>query len=160
MFFISLFKFPNIKLLIISNKLIFFSSKSLYFSIIKNIFYILIFAFAYILIIFNFNTVFQIKLTRFIKLGEIIYTIGKKTNIFFKNLYFKKLDIIFSERDQYAISKLKCSKININHTKVLIILTLIKNLIYLVIALYFFFTHTYHLLYNPFFTLNSVIFFW
>lgn len=106
----------------ISNRLIFFSTKSLYFSITKNNLQILIFASAYIFIVLNFKTAFKIRLIRFIKLGEIIYTTGKKASIFFKKFYFIRLDIIFSEKDQYAIPRLKRSKINTNHIKVLIIL--------------------------------------
>lgn len=69
------------------------------------------------------------------RLKKLTYTTGEKKSPSFKDLYFTRSDITFSEQDQYAIFKLKRDKTNINHTGVLIMLAAMNNTIYPILVL-------------------------
>ncbi len=63
-----------------------------------------------------------------------MYTIGEKRSPSFKDLYFTKSDIIFSEQNQYTTLKFKCDKTDTNYTGVLIMLAAMNNATYQVLA--------------------------
>lgn len=55
-------------------------------------------------------------------LGEITYTKQKKQSLSFKDLHLLRSNKTFSKSDQYATLCLKQSKIDVNHTELLIML--------------------------------------
>lgn len=69
------------------------------------------------------------------RLGKLMYTIDEKKSPSFKDLYFIRSDITFSEWDQYVTLRLKCGKIDTNHNGVLIMLAAVNNTTCPVLAL-------------------------
>lgn len=152
-----------IKLLLAGGRSFFFSTKSLYLPITKNILQIFTFAPAIILNNFHLYTLFQVAWAGFIKPKQITYTIAKKATTLFHDLYLTRSDVIFFKKDEYATLKLKQSKTNTNHIKVLIMLIATNNSICSVTVLCSFFTHNFqslHTLFLPLrmpYSLNNIL---
>jgi hypothetical protein len=70
----------------------------------------------------NVNIAFKVAWAEFLRLGEIIYTRIDRKKVSFDRLNSTREDISFVENDQYAILRLKRSKIDLNHTEVQIML--------------------------------------
>lgn len=70
------------------------------------------------------------------KIEELTYTVAKKVNLSLKSLYIIRSDIKLLKQDWYAIFQLKYSKTNIKYTRVLILLAVTKNSIYLILVLH------------------------
>lgn len=119
----------------------FFFTKSFYLLIIKDIFQVL----TSLLLIFinklNLDIIFKVTWIRFMRLKKLIYMAVKKSDTSFKNLYLIRSDNTFFEQNQYAMLRLKHSKIDINYIGVFILLTVNKNSICPITALSFLFTH-------------------
>ena len=148
------------KLLLAGGKLFFLFTKSLYLPITKNILHILRTPLPNSVNNFNLDIVFKVAWAGFIKLKKLTYITVKKADPFFKNIHLTKLDIIFSEQDQYAMLRLKCRKTNTNHTGVLIMLAATKNFTCPVTFLRFLFTHHPQSFYASLFAFNNCSFSW
>lgn len=143
------------KLLLAGERSFFPLTQFLLFLIIKNIFQILLNPLLISINNFNLDTAFKIVLAGFIRLGNLTYLTNKEVNLLFKDLHLTKSDIIFFKQDQYAMLRLKRSKINANHTRVCIILTVIKNSTCLMTALRSLFSHNIQSFHAPLFVFNS-----
>lgn len=67
----------------------------------------------------NIDIAFKIAWAGFLCPGKIIYTTSKlKKKFTFVEIYTIWSNILFPKGDKYAVFRLKCSKIDINHSKV------------------------------------------
>lgn len=119
----------------------FFFTKSFYLLIIKDIFQVLISLLLIFINKLNLDIIFKVTWIRFMRLKKLIYMAVKKSDTSFKNLYLIRSDNTFFEQNQYAMLRLKHSKIDINYIGVFILLTVNKNSICPITALSFLFTH-------------------
>lgn len=83
----------------------------------------------------NIDTAFKIAWAGFFHLDKITYMDTNLKKKFFAKTYVTKLDILFAKRDQYAMLKLKCSKTNIDHSDMQIMLAVTGKSTCLVAAL-------------------------
>lgn len=106
----------------------------------------------------NIDEIFKIVLTDFLHLGKIIYISTELKKNSFIEKFATKSDILFIKSDQYAIFKLKHSKIDIDNLGVQIMFTTTDKLTCLVKAL----RHVFQAELQPanafFFCLNSKAF--
>jgi hypothetical protein len=89
---------------------------------------------------FNVNIVFKIAWVEFLRLDEIIYMRIDRKKILFDRLNSTRENISFVENDQYAILRLKRNKIDLNYTRVQIMLIVINESTCLVLVLRHLFT--------------------
>lgn len=76
----------------------------------------------------NLDTAFKVAWAGFLRLGELTYTdLDRSKNTSFKDLHLTRLDVRISEHNQYATLRLKRSKTDTNHTRVLIMLAATHN---------------------------------
>lgn len=152
----SSFKSRRMKLLLAGGRSFFPSTKLLCLPITKNILQILTSAPAYTLNDLNLYTAFKVTWAGFMRLGEITYTAAEKVTTLFKDLHLTRSDITFSEK--YATLRLKRSKTNTNHTRVLIMLAATNDSTCPVTALRSLFTHNPQPPHAPLFAFNNASF--
>lgn len=152
------FKSPRMKLLLVGGRLFFPSTKSICLPIIKNILQILTTPPPTTFNDLNLNTAYKVAWAGFMRLGELTYIATEKANPSFKDLYFTRSDITFSEQNQYAMLRLKRSKTDTNHTGVLIRLAATKDFTCPVTALHSLFTHDPQPPHAPVFAFNNLSF--
>ena len=70
----------------------------------------------------NFDTIFKVAWSGFMKMRELTYTTAGIIKATFEEITILWSDISFAKRDQYAILRLERSKINTNYTEIKIIL--------------------------------------
>jgi hypothetical protein len=70
----------------------------------------------------NINTAFKVAWVEFLRLRKIIYTNVDRKRVSFDRVKITRDDVSFVENNQYATLRLKRSKIDLNHTRVQIIL--------------------------------------
>jgi hypothetical protein len=89
----------------------------------------------------NVNIIFKIAWVEFLRLDKIIYTRIDRRKILFDRLNSTRENILFVENDQYAILRVKKNKIDLNHTRVQIMLIVTSESTCLVLVLRHFFTN-------------------
>lgn len=83
----------------------------------------------------NINKVFKGAKANFLHMGKFTYTKAKFANYtIFNAIKYTKLNIIFSQNNQYIVLCLKTDKNNIKNTKVEIIITVTNNFTYPVLT--------------------------
>lgn len=75
----------------------------------------------------NIDTAFKVAWAGFMRIRELTYTAVEKNKPSFKDPYFTRADITFSEQDQYAMLRLKQSKTDTSHIGNLIMLAATRN---------------------------------
>lgn len=91
----------------------------------------------------NLEMALKVVWVRFMRLKELTYIAVDKNASLFKDLYLIRSDITFLKKNQYTMLKFKCSKIDTNYIRVFIMLTIIKNSTWPVIAFCSFFIYNF-----------------